>query len=140
MAEDKFCWWTNHCQKHKRDYICCHFCPDKDKQGCEYPCADDLKTCKYRCDIPGDQAFKRQREKDLAAFYAEVEAKKQPTQKKSEENLHKISEVAKELGKVYDFVYNKVKSGEISGVLVGSRYFISDDEYKRVITKYRGDK
>lgn len=138
--EDKYCWWSNHCSKHSKDYLCCHFCPDRDKQGCEYACCDDLKECKYRCDIPGDLAFKRLREKELSEFYAEQEAKKQKVSnnKSNNEKLYKISEVAKDLNVVYDFIYNKVKSGEISGVKQGSRYFITQIEYNRIRGKYNG--
>ena len=133
--EDKYCWWPNLCNLHKGEYRCCKFCADNKK--CEYPCSDDLKTCKYRCDIPGDQAFKRLREKELAEFYAS----QNKTEKKQvvTSNLHKISELSSAVKQNYDFIYNKVKSGEIKGVQVGARYFIEEKEFNRAIAKYKGD-
>lgn len=122
------------CDQTKKTYVCCHFCEKRNQ--CKYPCSDDLKTCKYRSDIPGDQAFQRLRQKELAEFYASQNKKKETT-KSSEGKLYKISEVAKAVNQNYDFIYNKVKSGEIQGVQQSSRYFINEAEYNAIIKRYK---
>lgn len=135
MAEDQYCWWPHLCEERHGTYKCCHFCELRTK--CKYPCSDDLKACKYRSDVPGDLAVKRASERDLAEFYAKQEKKKAKPEINNQGKLYKISEVAKAINQNYDFVYNKVKSGEIEGVQVGSRYFINEEQYKAITTKYK---
>ena len=135
MEENKYCWWKNLCDKHYGEYRCCHFC--EDNKRCDHPCFDDLSKCNYRCDIPGDQAFKRMREKEIKDYYDRRNAKLKVNAITSD--LHKISEVAKAIGKNYDFIYNKVKSGEIQGVLHEGKYYINEKEFKRILTVYKGE-